>query len=58
VPIDVSLPLENTYWIAYPKLAVRDPKITTLRDWLLTEAADDARRLRALQGKGHATRRP
>jgi LysR family glycine cleavage system transcriptional activator len=58
VPIDVSLPLENTYWIAYPKLAARDAKITTLRDWLLTEAADDARRLRALQGKGRATRRP
>jgi LysR family glycine cleavage system transcriptional activator len=58
VPIDVSLPLDNTYWIAYPKLAAGEAKTTTFRDWLLSEAADDARRLRALQGKGHVRRRP
>jgi len=57
VPIDVSLPLENTYWIVYPKLASREPKILTLRDWLLAEAADDARRLRALRGKRRASTR-
>jgi LysR family glycine cleavage system transcriptional activator len=57
VPIDVSLPLENTYWIVYPKLASREPKVMALRDWLLAEAADDARRLRALCGKRHATTR-
>jgi LysR family transcriptional regulator, glycine cleavage system transcriptional activator len=49
VPIDVSLPLENTYWIVHPKLASREPKVVTLRDWLLAEAADDERRLRALR---------
>jgi LysR family glycine cleavage system transcriptional activator len=49
VAIDVSLPLENTYWIVYPKLASREPKIVALRDWLLAEAADDERRLRALR---------
>jgi LysR family glycine cleavage system transcriptional activator len=48
VPFDVWLPLENTYWIVYPKLASREPKIVMLRDWLLAEAADDARRLSAL----------
>src|SRR5690348_11121673 len=48
VPIDVALPLENTYWIVYPKLASHEPNIVTLRDWLLAEAADDARRLKAL----------
>jgi LysR family transcriptional regulator, glycine cleavage system transcriptional activator len=52
VPIDVALPLESTYWIVYPKLASREAKTVMLRDWLLAEAADDARRLRALAGKG------
>ena len=54
VPIDVALPLDNTYWIVYPKLASRDPKVATLRDWLLAEAADDERRLRVLADKSYA----
>ena len=54
VPIDVALPLENTYWIVYPKLASQEAKVVTLRDWLLAEAADDERRLRAVVGKGYA----
>jgi LysR family glycine cleavage system transcriptional activator len=54
VPLDVSLPLENTYWIVYPELASRETKIVTLRDWLLAEAADDARRLCALAVKAYA----
>ena len=41
VPIDVSLPLEHTYWIVCPKLASGDAKVVTLRDWLLAEAAED-----------------
>src|SRR5262245_2535625 len=55
VPIEVSLPLENTYWIVYPKLACREPKVVTLTDWLLAEAAAEQRRLRTLRGKAHAT---
>jgi LysR family transcriptional regulator, glycine cleavage system transcriptional activator len=43
VPIEVSLPLENTYWIVYPKLAAGDARIVTLRDWLLAEAAAEER---------------
>jgi LysR family transcriptional regulator, glycine cleavage system transcriptional activator len=54
VPIDVALPLENTYWIVNPKLASGEPSVAMLRDWLLTEAADDERRLRAVIGKGYA----
>ena len=54
VPIDVALPLENTYWIVYPKLASSEAKVVTLRDWLLGEAADDERRLRALASRGYA----
>jgi LysR family glycine cleavage system transcriptional activator len=45
VPVDVSLPLENTYWIVYPKLASGDAKVVTLRDWLFAEAAEDERAL-------------
>jgi LysR family transcriptional regulator, glycine cleavage system transcriptional activator len=47
-PIDVSIRMQNTYWIVCPKATSGSPKIKTFRDWLLAEAADDARRLRAL----------
>jgi LysR family transcriptional regulator, glycine cleavage system transcriptional activator len=47
-PIDVSLPLPNTYWIVCPKVDSNIPKIASFRKWLLAEAAEDARRLRAL----------
>src|SRR6266852_1965470 len=45
-PIDVSLRMSNTYWIVCPKATSSVPKIATFRDWLLAEAADDARRLK------------
>jgi LysR family transcriptional regulator, glycine cleavage system transcriptional activator len=44
-PFDLGLRLSNTYWIVCPKATSSMPKITTFRDWLLAEAADDARRL-------------
>ena len=47
-PIDVSLPMANTYWIVCPKAAAGVPKIATFRKWLLAEAAEDARRLKEL----------
>ena len=47
-PIDVSLRMSKTYWIVCPKAAAGVPKIATFRNWLLAEAADDARRLKAL----------
>jgi LysR family glycine cleavage system transcriptional activator len=46
-PIDVSLRMSNTYWIVCPQVTSSVPKIATFRDWLLAEAADDARRLKA-----------
>jgi LysR family transcriptional regulator, glycine cleavage system transcriptional activator len=46
-PFDVSLRLQNTYWIVSPKSAPA-AKIATLRKWLLAEAANDAHRLAAL----------
>ncbi len=44
-PVDVSLRMLNTYWIISPKATARTPKIATFRQWLLAEAAEDARRL-------------
>ena len=38
----------ETYWIVCPKATSTLPKITIFRKWLLAEAADDMRRLRAL----------
>jgi LysR family glycine cleavage system transcriptional activator len=42
--------LAKTYWIVCPKATASLPKIAMFRDWLLAEAADDARRLKALDG--------
>jgi LysR family glycine cleavage system transcriptional activator len=47
-PVDVSLRMANTYWIVCPKAASNVPKIATFRNWVLAEAADDTRRLKAL----------
>src|SRR5262245_20815352 len=51
VPIDVSLRTQKTYWIVCPKVTASMPKIRTFRDWLLSEASEDARRLRTLAPK-------
>jgi LysR family glycine cleavage system transcriptional activator len=48
MPVSVSLRMSNTYWIVCPKPTSALPKIAAFRDWLLTEAADDARRLKKL----------
>ena len=44
-PFQVALPLRNTYWIVCPKATSALPKIAAFRDWLLAEAAADARQL-------------
>jgi LysR family glycine cleavage system transcriptional activator len=44
-PFPDSLPLAKTYWIICPKATSNVPKIVTFRKWLLSEAAEDARRL-------------
>ena len=44
-PFQTTLPLKNTYWIVCPKATSALPKIAAFRDWLLAEAAADARRL-------------
>ncbi|WP_274533705.1 hypothetical protein [Mesorhizobium sp. Root695] len=40
--------MSKTNWIVCPKATSMLPKITTFRDWLLAEAADDVRRLKTL----------
>lgn len=47
-PFSLSLPVSYAYWIVCPKATAKLPKITTFRDWLLAEAAEDARRLQRL----------
>jgi LysR family glycine cleavage system transcriptional activator len=47
-PVDDSLRMANTYWIVCPKVAWNVPKIAAFRDWVLAEAAEDARQLKIL----------
>jgi len=54
-PFELALPLTYAYWIVCPKATANLPKIVTFRDWLLTEAAEDERRL--MQSKVGTTRR-
>jgi LysR family glycine cleavage system transcriptional activator len=49
-PIDISLRMPNTYWIVCPKVSAKVPKIATFRNWMLAEAAGDARRLKIRDG--------
>jgi LysR family glycine cleavage system transcriptional activator len=47
-PFSVTLPLSKGYWIVCPRATSMLPKIATFRDWLLAEAAEDARCVQAL----------
>jgi LysR family glycine cleavage system transcriptional activator len=47
-PVDASLKVANTYWIVCPKAASNVPKIVAFRNWVLAEATEDTRRLKAL----------
>jgi LysR family glycine cleavage system transcriptional activator len=44
-PFALALKAPYAYWIVCPKPTAELPKIKTFRDWLLAEAAEDARRL-------------
>jgi LysR family glycine cleavage system transcriptional activator len=47
-PFNISLRLGKSYWIVCPTATAKLPKIATFRTWLLKEAAEDARRFKAL----------
>jgi LysR family glycine cleavage system transcriptional activator len=55
-PFQTALPLKNTYWIVCPKATSALPKIAAFRDWLMAEAAVDARRLDSVRVKRAAAR--
>jgi LysR family glycine cleavage system transcriptional activator len=45
-PFALSLKVPYSYWIVCTKPTAALPKISTFREWLLAEAADDAQRLK------------
>src|SRR5215204_37659 len=49
-PFPIAMPLTKTYWIVCPKATAALPKIAAFRDWLLVEAAADARQLKRIPG--------
>ena len=49
-PFDLSWRPVGTYWIVSPKATAKIEKIGRFRDWLLGEAANDARRLKNQSG--------
>ena len=56
-PFAEELRLSKTYWIICPKATTGLPKIVTFRDWLLAEAANDARQLKRLGAAAYAGQR-
>jgi LysR family glycine cleavage system transcriptional activator len=48
IPVDVSLPLANTYLIVCPKAQSGSAKVAGFRSWMLDEAAEDSRALARL----------
>ena len=45
-PLPHALPADYAYWIVCPRSSADLPRIANLRNWLLDQSADDARRLR------------
>ncbi len=44
-PFSLALPVSYAYWIVCPQATADLPKVTTFRDWLIAEAAEDKVRL-------------
>jgi LysR family glycine cleavage system transcriptional activator len=47
LPFGPALPVPYAYWVVCPRATADLPKITTFRNWLVGEAEEDARHLRA-----------
>ncbi len=56
-PFELAMPVSYAYWIVCSKAAAKLPKIVAFSDWLLAEAAEDARQLSRLKSKSRQTRR-
>jgi LysR family glycine cleavage system transcriptional activator len=50
-PFDIAMPASYAYWIVCSKAVAKLPKIVAFSDWLLAEAAEDARQLNKLKSK-------
>ena len=50
-PFSLALPASFSYWIVCPKATAKLRKIAAFTGWLLTEAAEDAARLKKLQSR-------
>ena len=50
-PFDIAMPVSFAYWIVCSKTVAKLPKIVAFSDWLLGEAAEDARQLERLKSK-------
>jgi hypothetical protein len=51
----MTLPLPYAYWVVCPKAAAKLRKIAAFTDWLLPEAARDARHLQGRKRKMPST---
>lgn len=47
-PFATAMPAPFAYWIVYPKVNAKLPKIVAFTEWLLAEAAEDTRQLAKL----------
>ena len=47
-PFATTMPASFAYWIVYPKVNAKLPKIVAFTEWLLAEAAEDTRQLAKL----------
>jgi LysR family glycine cleavage system transcriptional activator len=56
-PFDIPMPVSYAYWIVCSKAVARLPKIVAFSEWLLAEAAEDARQLDRLKAKSRQARR-
>lgn len=45
-PFGLALPVPYAYWIVCPEATAQLPKIVTFREWIIAEAAEDARQIK------------
>ena len=50
-PFDIAMPAAFGYWVVCAKAVAKLPKIVAFSEWLLAEAAEDARQLDRLKAK-------
>jgi LysR family transcriptional regulator, glycine cleavage system transcriptional activator len=56
-PFDIAMPASYAYWIVCSRAVAKLPKIVAFSDWLLAEAAEDARQLKSLKSRSRPAAR-